>query len=242
MIEVIKQWFQKPSIDWVAKYANKQSLVNHPLLKDFYSRPIAKGSTPIDEIEFVALDLETTGLSAQHDDIITIGLVPFTLNRIYLNRSKHWIVRPRQALKEDSVVIHGITHNDILDAPDLAEVQESILKALSGKIVVVHYRHIERSFLNQALKVRLGEGIEFPVIDTLQLETEIQQRLHGGLWNQLKGQKPQSVRLGQTRARYGLPAYTPHHALVDAIATAELFQAQIAHHFDRQQSVRTLWL
>ncbi|MGL5109758.1 MAG: 3'-5' exonuclease [Vibrio ordalii] len=242
MIMMIKQWFQQPSIDWVAKYTTMQSLAKHPLLKDFYSRPVVNGATPLNEIEFVALDFETTGLSAQQDDIITIGLVPFTLNRIYLNRAKHWVVRPRKALKEDSVVIHGITHNDILDAPDLTEVQESVLKALSGKIVVVHYRHIERSFLNQALKVRLGEGIEFPVIDTLQLETEIQRRLYGGLWNKLSGKKPQSVRLGQARSRYGLPAYTPHHALVDAIATAELFQAQVAHHFDRQQSVRTLWL
>ncbi len=50
-----------------------------------------------------------------------------------------------------------------------------------------------------------------------------------------------AVRLGQSRLRYGLPAYTPHHALTDAIATAELLQAQVAYHFDSKINVSTLW-
>lgn len=239
---MIKQLFQKPSIDWTNKYANKHDLAKHTLLKAFYGKALVSGDTPLDEIEFVALDFETTGLHASTDDIITIGVVPFTLNRIFINRAQHWIVRPRQILKENSVVIHGITHNDILDAPDLSELLEPVLNSLAGRIVVVHYHQIERRFLDQALKVRIKEGIEFPVIDTLQLETDIQKRLYGGLMNKLKGRSPQSVRLGQARIRYGLPAYTPHHALTDAIATAELFQAQIAHHFDAKQSVKEFWL
>ncbi|GAL25248.1 DNA polymerase III epsilon subunit [Vibrio variabilis] len=34
------------------------------------------------------------------------------------------------------------------------------------------------------------------------------------------------VRLSETRERYGLPEYNGHEALIDAIATAELFLAQ----------------
>jgi DNA polymerase-3 subunit epsilon len=39
-----------------------------------------------------------------------------------------------------------------------------------------------------------------------------------------------------------LPDYTPHHALTDAIATAELLQAQIAHHFSPDMPVKDFWL
>lgn len=92
------------------------------------------------------------------------------------------------------------------------------------------------------MKVRLGEGIEFPVLDTLEIESQIQNKLSGGLWNKLKGKKPASVRLGQSRRRYHLPDYTPHHALTDAIATAELLQAQIAHHFDADMPLKSFWL
>ncbi len=36
--------------------------------------------------------------------------------------------------------------------------------------MVVHYRAIERDFLDQAFRRHLGEGLQFPVIDTMQLE------------------------------------------------------------------------
>ncbi|MCV5689194.1 3'-5' exonuclease, partial [Escherichia coli] len=69
-----------------------------------------------------------------------------------------------------------------------------------------------------------------------------QQKRSGSLWERLKGKKPESVRLAQSRRRYGLPDYTPHHALTDAIATAELLQAQIAHHYSEEQPIREFWL
>lgn len=238
----MKRLFQAPSIDWPYKYRAKQNVVSHPSLQRFYAATLPDGNTPLSEVEFVAMDFETTGLSVDKDEIITIGLVPFTLERIYLNRAKHWTVRPRQKLDEHSIVIHGITHNDIMDAPDLSDIFEEVLEQLAGRVLVVHYHRIEREFLDRALKRRIGEGIEFPVIDTMEIETLIQKRLTAGLWNRLRGKKPESVRLGQSRMRYGLPAYTPHHALTDAIATAELLQAQIAHHYSPDQLIRNFWL
>jgi len=237
----MKRIFRTPSIDWPFKYQAKKNKVTHPFLQGFYQNPLPDKKTPIGEIEFVAMDFETTGLDSSKDEIITIGIVPFTLNRIYLNRAKHWTVRPRQKLDEHSVVIHGITHNDIMDAPDLTDIIEEVLNDLSGKIMVVHYRTIEREFLDRALRRRIGEGIEFPVLDTMEIESVIQKRAVSGFWDWLKRKKTESVRLGQSRLRYGLPAYTPHHALTDAIATAELLQAQIAHHFDSKASIDSFW-
>ncbi|MEZ8231088.1 3'-5' exonuclease [Vibrio splendidus] len=234
--------FRSPAVDWPFKFAQKLERARDERLKQFYSQPLPAPDTPLSEVTFLAVDFETTGLNPNKDGIITIGLVPFTLNRIYLRQAKHWTLRPKQKLEEDSVVIHGITHNDIIDAPDLSEVLDEILESLTGHIPVVHYRRIERDFLDNALKVRLGEGIEFPVLDTLEIESQIQNKLAGGLWNKLKGKKPASVRLGQSRRRYHLPDYTPHHALTDAIATAELLQAQIAHHFSPDMPVKDFWL
>lgn len=234
--------FQPPSIDWPYKYKAKLNMVKDPLLQQFYQTELPNADTPMNEMTFVAMDFETTGLNADKDEIITIGLVPFTLNRVFLNRARHWTVRPRQKLDEHSIVIHGITHNDIMDAPDLSEIVEEVLKELAGHVLVVHYHRIEREFLDRALKRRIGEGIEFPVIDTMELESQIQKRQTAGIMNKLLGKRPDSVRLGQSRMRYNLPAYTPHHALTDAIATAELLQAQIAHHFSEDQPLRQFWL
>jgi DNA polymerase-3 subunit epsilon len=50
-----------------------------------------------------------------------------------------------------------------------------------------------------------------------------------------------SLRLLYARERYRLPAYENHNALVDALATAELLQAQIAKHKLAQIPVREIW-
>ncbi len=58
---------------------------------------------------------------------------------------------------------------------------------------------------------------------------------------ELIGRPPASIRLHESRQRYNLPAYTGHHALSDALATAELFQAQIARHYSWQAPVGSFW-
>ncbi|MFB9134323.1 3'-5' exonuclease [Vibrio olivae] len=239
---MFKRHVASPAIDWEHKFQQKLKLVKNPQLQSFYQAGVQAGDTPIEDVVFLAMDFETTGLNAKEDEILTIGTVPFTLNRIFLNKAKHWTVRPRRQLEEDSVVIHGITHSDILDAPDFEDIYADVLAEMSGKILVVHYHQIERKFLDRALKSRVKEGIEFPVVDTLALESMVQKKVNGGLLNRLKGKRPQSVRLGQSRTRYCLPAYTPHHALTDAIATAELLQAQIAYNYDKQEPLKNFWL
>ena len=42
--------------------------------------------------------------------------------------------------------------------------------------------------------------------------------------------------------RYGLPHYAGHNALIDAIATAELLQAQVQHHFGTDTPIGDLWV
>lgn len=239
---MLKKLFQKPSIQWHTKFKQKVEMATDENLVAFYGTELPSPDTPISDVEFVALDLETTGLDPDKNDIITIGLVPFNLKRIFLRNARHWKVRPKQKLDEDSVIIHGITHSELIDAPDLGDILNELLPCLSGKIAVVHYRRIEREFLDKALRDRINEGIEFPVLDTFQIEEDIQKKRPGSLWESLKGKKPESLRLAQSRRRYGLPDYTPHHALTDAIATAELLQAQIAHHYDESQPISEFWL
>ena len=61
-------------------------------------------------------------------------------------------------------------------------------------------------------------------------------------WQRLLGKKPVSIRLADSRLRYGLPHYAAHNALIDAVATAELLQAQVLHHFSRETRIGDLWL
>lgn len=229
-------------LNWSSFFDHKFQISKDKRLKNFYKAGTYDEDTPLNEIDFVALDFETTGLDANQNSIISIGLVPFTLKRIRCRESQHWFVKAQDSLEEESVVIHGITHSDLQDAPDLRRILVKVLDALAGKVVVVHYRRIERDFFDINLKNLIGEGIVFPVVDTMQIEGNYQQEQSKGLINWLKGKRPESIRLATTRLRYGLPAYPPHHALTDAIATAELFQAQVHYHFSPGDPIKKLWL
>lgn len=226
--------------DWPEKYRRLSDTCRNPHLKNFYAAGIVEATTPIEEVPLVALDFETTGLDSDRDEIVSIGLVPFNTKRICCRQAKHWIVNPARSLTDSSVVIHQITHSDIDQAPDLQHILDEVLDALAGKIAVVHYRFIERDFLAKALMLRINEDIDFPVIDTMAIEQLALQRQRGWVGKLLQ-QPLGSVRLPDCRQRYNLPVYQLHHAMIDALATAELLQAQLAHHYSPAVTVGELW-
>ncbi|MBW7472019.1 3'-5' exonuclease [Marinobacter sp. M216] len=228
--------------NWPERYRALAQDARNPLLKEFYEAGCVAPDTPLADVPMVALDFETTGLDPSQHSIVSVGMVPFSLNGIQLGAARHWVVRPKLPLHQASVEIHGITHADIAHAPDLSEILEWIFDLLKGRVPVVHYRNIERQFMDVALKWRLGEGIQFPVLDTMAIEAHIYPERHPSRWQRLLGKRPISIRLSDSRSRYGLPHYAAHNALIDAIATAELLQAQIHHHFSPQTPIRELWL
>lgn len=230
-----------PRPDWPRRFAELAETARDRRLIDYYRAGTPAPDTPLAEVDFVALDLETTGLNPQRHSIVSIGLVPFTLARIHLPRGRHWLVKPRLPLLQRSVTIHRITHSDLSRAPDLGAVLADLLEALAGRVVVVHHRAIERGFLEVALKVRLGEGIEFPVVDTMALEADVHRARPLGFTARLLGRRPASIRLADSRERYHLPYYPPHHALSDALASAELLQAQVADRYSPATPIGELW-
>lgn len=229
--------------DWAQRFTELAETARDPRLRAFYAQGMPSGDSLLQDVPMAALDVETTGLDPMHDGIVSIGVVPMTLALIQSSASRYWVVHPKVELTPESVAIHAITHAQIETAPDLDAVLGELLQALAGRVVVVHCRGIERGFLDVALKTRIGEGIEFPVIDTMELEARLH-RKRPSLLTLLLGRRrrPVSIRLAQSRARYRLPRYRAHHALTDALASAELLQAQVAHRFSPQTPLRALWL
>lgn len=234
---------------WRDLYAKRLAHVRHPALREFYQAGVIDETTPLDAAPMLAMDFETTGLDPAKDAIVSIGLVPFTLRRISWSRGRYWVVNPDRGLKSESVTFHHITHSEVQERPDLSGVLPELIKYIAQSIVVVHYRHIERRFLDAAVRERWGEGVVFPVIDTMEIEAFFHREDYKSrwilalvrLWNRVWGRDSHSLRLAACRTRYNLPIYSPHHALTDALATAELFQAQAAWRFTPKTPVRELW-
>ncbi|MCV6588564.1 MAG: 3'-5' exonuclease [Marinobacterium sp.] len=234
------------AVDWPTRFQRLAGRAKHPELIRFYQQGVVPADTLLSETPLVAMDFETTGLDSRRHSIISIGLVPFDMQRIYCRQARHWLLTPRTPLVDDSVQFHGITHSAIDDQPDLLDVLPELLECLAGRVVVVHHRAIEQQFLDAAFQRRVQEGICFPAIDTMALEARLHREgrgsnPYGSFLRRLFRRQRLSIRLADSRHRYNLPHYSAHHALTDAIATAELLQAQYRTHFTEQTRVDALW-
>ena len=102
-------FINKEILNWSAFYKVKVEQSKNERLKSFYRVGMYNDETKLSDIDFVALDFETTGLDSEQNSIISIGLVPFNLKRIFCRQAKHWYIEPEDKLKENSIIIHGIT-------------------------------------------------------------------------------------------------------------------------------------
>ena len=190
-------------------------------LCDYLAEPFADRSGDYRQARFVALDLETTGLDPRQDEILSIGLVDLQAGRIDLGSAKHYLVTPSRQIPERSAVIHHITDDLACRGQALSEVMPLVLARLAGGVLLGHHVSIEREFLGAACQRLYGAPLLVPLADT---ESLIRR------WLEQRNQSftGRDLRLHALRTRYGLPRYKAHNALVDALATAELFCAFVA--------------
>ncbi|MDH5786106.1 MAG: exonuclease domain-containing protein [Chromatiales bacterium] len=191
-------------------------------LKAFYQIAMPQTGNGVDGVEFLSLDLETTGFDSRHETILSVGWVVLDSRRILLGSGEHHLIKPSSAINESSAVIHAITDDMAAGGEELCEVMARLLQVLQGRVLLAHNAVIERRFLDRACRHCFGGPFRSLTVDTLQLALRrLRQR----------DQQPRGgeLRLGALREEYGLPRYRAHNALTDALATAELFLAQLAH-------------
>lgn len=226
---------------WYQYFTAQLASCKHEALRNFYAAGLPPEDAAIGSLRLMALDLETTGLDWAEDAIVSIGMVPFDLHSIRPADGRYWVVKPHRELTEESIAFHRITHSQVAAAPPLSQVFAEVLDALKGHVPVVHYRPIERPFLDAAATALWGERCLFPLIDTMSIEARWQRSGRLQKFRQWLGARPPSIRLMESRSRYGLPPYSSHHAKVDAMATAELFMAQVKRHYSPETPVSRLW-
>ncbi|MDJ0656995.1 MAG: exonuclease domain-containing protein [Xanthomonadales bacterium] len=170
----------------------------------------------------LAVDLETTGLDPRTDHIISMGWVAIDRGRIRLASARHLLVRSHKPMNQ-SATIHGLTDSDLEDGMDLAHALDALFQALEGRTLLVHGAQLDMGMLDQGCREQFGVPLLMPCIDTLdiarrRLERRNEPIRHGAL------------RLMNLRKNLGLPPVSSHNALVDALATAELYLALSARH------------
>jgi DNA polymerase-3 subunit epsilon len=188
-------------------------------LSDWLDRLLA--SPRWDEVVIWALDLETTGLHPDRDEILSVGMVPIREGVIRYGDRFHSYVRPpaRAGLSTEGIRAHHLVPADYASAPPIEQVVPEIDRRLREGALLVHYAQLDVTFLKSAFE-RAGATWPKPVVlDTIDLLLKLHHRQHRF------SPHPPRPRTGLADAREaaGLPAYPNHDALSDALATAELF-------------------
>ena len=190
-----------------------------PIAQHYVDAVVADGPVPWRQAHYCAVDLELSGLDARHDEIISFGAVPIDAGRVVVGGAVYGLCRPTRPLPERSVLVHGIRTVDLADAPSLDEAIQPLLEAMTGRVIVAHVAWVEESFLVRALH-RQNIRLRTPLLDTFELGRLLAFERHA---------PPPSRSLSTLAESLNLPAHRPHHALGDALTTAQVFIALAAH-------------
>jgi DNA polymerase-3 subunit epsilon len=164
------------------------------------------------DTKFCVIDLETTGLNVKKDEIIAFACVPVQELKLMVNYAYYTLVKPEK-YKIESMKYHGISIDDLENAPSFNEAANNILKTLDG-IIVGHSVEFDYMFLKKSFK-KIGIKFEKDIIDIILIEKWL-------------AKKDKNIKLDVTieglMNRYGLKDYYRHNAFADAFFTAQIFQ------------------
>lgn len=194
-------------------------------MQRYLAQPLPHPRTDYRAQEYLAVDLETTGLDARRDLILSVGYVVVRGILVDLSSAQHRVVRIDRSIPEASAIIHQITDDQSALGGEIEEVMEGLLDALAGRVMIAHHATIEQGFISNACKRCWGQGLLTRIIDTQVLAYRSFER------RQIPFQAS-DLRLFALANRYNLPRYGAHNALSDALTAAELFLAQAAYRDD----------
>ena len=115
---------------------------------------------------YVVFDLETTGISVQHDTIIEISALKVVNGKV--ERDFSTLVNPLRPIPSGATAVNGITDAMVADAPVLSVVMTRFLEFIGNDILVGHNIHtFDTNFVYDAALGLLGREMHNDYVDTL---------------------------------------------------------------------------
>lgn len=165
---------------------------------------------PLSELPALILDLETTGLQATTDRVISLGAVCAYGSRMYRNHMLDDLVDPQIPIPPASTAIHGVTDDMIHGAQAWPEAHADLQRLARNRIIIGHCIPFDLTIMREEC-VRHGLPWEAPVfVDTMRLASLLNPAL-------------KDFELETLAELYQIDIRGRHTALGDALVTAELY-------------------
>ncbi len=115
---------------------------------------------PVDEVEYVVVDTELTGLDPKKDEMVSVGAIRMKGGSILLGEIFYREVLPKR-LSTDAVVIHNILPSELKECPEVKRVIPELLEFMSGAVLVGYSLRIDIVFLKKHFE---EAGVKFPKV------------------------------------------------------------------------------
>lgn len=169
--------------------------------------------TPLQEVTFCVLDLETTGGNRNDDTITEIGVVKVRGGECL--GTFHTLVNPGRAIPPQITVLTGLTDALVATAPRIESVLGMLVDFLGGAVFVAHNASFDLGFVRAALARDDRPDYRPTVVDTASLARRL-----------VRDEVP-NCRLATLASRLRLDHAPTHRALDDALATTDLLHVLI---------------
>ena len=193
-------------------------------VNDVDDRIVVHGDQDMDfHQEFVAFDLETTGLSSRDDRIIEIGAVILKDGQ-EIDRFQTF-VDPERQLERKIVELTGITDEMLQGAPKIQEILPKFLKFVGDRVLVAHNSDFDTGFIRAECQ-RQGLPYRYTAADTLILSQNLLQHLS-------------KFKLDIVSNALNLPDFNHHRAGDDAM-TCGLIMTKLMAMLEEEHDIHTL--
>ena len=164
--------------------------------------------TPLSDVTFVVLDLETTGGSAASCAITEVGAVKLRGGECL--GTFQTLVNPGALIPPEIVYLTGITQAMVLPAPKIHQVLPAFLEFIGDAVIVGHNVRFDLGFL-RAAALQLGYApLANRFVDTCALARRL-----------IRDEVP-NCKLGTLATHFRVAHQPTHRALDDALATGEV--------------------
>ena len=156
--------------------------------------------------EFIAFDIETTGLDSERDRITEIGAVRYIRGEI--GERFQSFVDPGMHIPSNITQLTGITDNDVKGAPKIGDALKSFLDFVGSSPLCAHNADFDMGFISKNCE-REGITLNATSLDTLVMAQNLLPEL-------------KKYKLDIVAAHLGLPEFNHHRAVDDAVTVANM--------------------
>ena len=168
--------------------------------------------SPLDQLpaHFTVVDIETTGLSAERDEIIELAAIKVRLGEEHPYATHAALVQPGRPLTAEITRLTGITDAMLAGRRGIGEELAALLDFVGNDTLVFYYASFDLQFLRRAARA-LGRDIGNPVLDAVPMARRAFPRAP-------------DYRLTTLSGLLGHSTEGAHRALHDCIATLRVIQ------------------